>query len=334
MENLALRVGSDRDPLETNLTAGLSFLAQDFQFDYAYHQYGDLSQNAAHTFSISYGISKEERIKEIIDVESPANKTLLFQDQVSVSGKVAPEVKRLLANDKEVAIEEGAFRFAQPLNPGKNSIRLTAYDAAENKLAEEKLRLLRLKEFSDVPEDFWVRVPISILAMERVVSGYPDGTFKPEGNITRAEICTLLMKTKGLTVKKLTRRTFKDVPVTHWAAGYIAEAVRGGVVKGYPDGTFRPNGLITRAEGVATIARFAKLPAARVLESPFTDVPGRHWAAKEILSAKEAGLLQYLEGKDFELNRKLTRAEVVEILSKTEMLRPKIEEMLDFEEGY
>ncbi|MDD5382862.1 MAG: S-layer homology domain-containing protein [Candidatus Margulisbacteria bacterium] len=330
---LAVRAGSDQDISETNLTAGLSVILSGFMFDYAYHQYGSLSQNTTHTFSLSYGIFKGEAAgkKDYIEIVNPKDKSVFFDDLANISGKVLPEVKKLEVGGKEITLSDGGFRFQQPLDLGKNQLALIAYSEQYIQLDEKQLRLLRLTKFKDVPENYWVRIPISVFAMEKIVSGYPDGTFKPEGKITRAEMCSLLMKIisfQGTTSKV----KFKDVPAKHWAAKYIAQAVDSGAVKGYPNGTFRPNGPITRAEGVSIVARFLKLPEPKVLEAPFVDVPGRHWAVKEILSAKEAGLLKYL-GRNFEPNQKLTRAEVVEILSKTSLLAPKMEAILNFKGG-
>jgi hypothetical protein len=82
------------------------------------------------------------------------------------------------------------------------------------------------------------------------------------------------------------------------------------------------------------IARFAQLPEPRLVELPFTDIPGRYWAAKKISAASEAGILQYLKGKPFEPNKKLTRAEVAEMLSKTKLFAGKISDIMDWEHGY
>ena len=331
--SFAVRGGLDQDPLETNLTAGLSFLFSGFKFDYAYHQYGSLSTNTTHTFSLSYGIFKEKAVTEYLKVNNPPDQSVLFNNTVTVEGQVLPEVLRLETDSKEISLERGGtFQYSHSLNLGKNKILLTAYGAEEKRLEEEKVKVLRLKSFFDVSPGHWARTPIAILAMENIVSGYPDGGFKPEGNITRAEMCAMLAKTRPSPyIPKPVK--FKDLK-KHWATKFIAQAVEEGAVKGYPNGTFKPNGFITRAEGVAVIARFAKLPQATVLEAPFTDVPGRFWAAKEILSAREAGMLKYLEGRSFLPNQKMTRAEVAEILSKSPMLFPKVEEMLDFERGY
>ncbi len=329
----AVRAGLDQDPLETNLTAGLSFLFSGYEFDYAYHQYGNIAANVTHTFSLSYGVFKEKVVKEYLKITNPLDKSIVFDETVTVEGQVLPDVARLETDSREISLERGGFfQYSHLLSLGKNKILLTAYGADEKRLEEEKLRVLRLKSFTDVPPDYWARTPIAILAMENIVSGYPDGKFKPEGSITRAELCSMLAKTRPSPYLPKSVK-FKDLK-KHWATKYIAQAVEEGAVKGYPNGTFKPNGLVTRAEGVAIIARFAKLPSAAVLEAPFPDVPGRFWAAKEIMAAREAGMLKFLEGKRFEPNKKMTRAEVAEILSKTPMLSSKVEEILDFERGY
>lgn len=318
LPNFALRAGSDQDPLESNLTAGLSFIFNDFQFDYAYHQYGSLAANTTSTFSLSYGVSKTTpEKKELLVIDRPADGQTVFTDEITVEGRVQPAVKRLTVAGREVTLErDGSFHYLQPLAPGRNFLTFEAF-ANGPKLAEKTIGVTRLKSFADVPADYWAAVPISVLAMKNIISGYPGDLFKPEKNITRAELCSLLIRSEPQTSILKTRVKFKDLSSKHWAMDYIAVAVGEGIVKGYPDGTFRPNGLVSRAEGVAVIARFARLPEPTVLETPFADVPGRHWAYKEITAAKQAGLLNYLENKTFEPDRKLTRAEVAEILYRT-----------------
>src|SRR5665647_1270425 len=83
-----------------------------------------------------------------------------------------------------------------------------------------------------------------------IIEGYPDGTFKPDGNITRAEMAVMVIKAMGLDSVEKPNLEFtdaKDIP--SWAAGYIKTAVDKGIIKGYPeDGTFKPEDKITRAE--------------------------------------------------------------------------------------
>ncbi|MBN2057478.1 MAG: S-layer homology domain-containing protein [Candidatus Saganbacteria bacterium] len=332
---LALRLGSDQETSETNFTAGLGVIFSEFEFDYAYHQYG-AAENNTHVFSFSYGVGAELPAqggqKKMLSLQSPQDESVLFRDSTEVRGTVAPSVKWVSINAQPVPLLNNSFSALVSLKLGKNLIEVSAFDDANKDLAYAKVRILKLKSFADVPNDHWAARPIAIMAMENMVSGYPDSTFRPEGGITRAEMCALLMKIRGGSgVKQPT--IFDDVFKSNWASGYISGAVEAGLVNGYPDGTFKPNGKITRAEGVIIISRFAGLNDSRLLQSPYPDVPGRHWAAKAVMSAKEAGLLDYL-GTTFGPNAPLTRAEVVYMLSKTPQVKPTIDRVLNFEEGY
>jgi hypothetical protein len=206
------------------------------------------------------------------------------------------------------------------LGEGKNAVLLEGKDQQGKLVASKKVRCLRLKIFPDVRIDYWVAQPISLLAMQGIISGYPNGTFKPLGNITRAEMCTLLMKSETRNPKSETNPNFQDLKPDHWAAKYIIQAAEQGVVKGYPDGTFRPNGNITRAEGLAMIARFAGIKE-EVWTSQFPDISHAFWAAPIISGSYNAGLLEYLKGKDFKPKRLLTRAETVEMLYRTQYVK-------------
>lgn len=339
--NVALRIGSDQDGGENSLTAGLGFLVSGTGFDYAYRSYGGEAATTTHVFSLSLGVPQvkgpEKKAAGLergtyVQVLNPPDKSIVYTDTINVEGTVDPRVKKLRISALTVPLLDNSFGARRLLHLGKNPLLVQAFDEQGNKLEEELIRVLRLKKFTDVSETYWVAQPIAVLAMDKIISGYPDGTFRPAGTISRAEMCAVLMKIKGVMGEKQPTLFF-DVPKKHWASGYISEAVKDGIVKGYPDGTFKPNGRITRAEGAVIIARFLNLPEPKLFEPPFPDVPGRHWAARQIMSAKEAGLLQYITGY-FDLTKPLTRAEVVEMLSKSDLVRPKIDEMLDFEEGY
>ncbi len=372
LQMLDIRLGIDQDYVGTNgadleatnnLTMGVGLYFGNFRFDYAYHQYNQVSDNDSHYFSLSYGISgyeEEEKELQPYFVVLPADQTILFYENVNFKGIILDEdISRVDIDLVDVPLDKNRFKVRFPLDLGKNSFVVRGYEdrALVN---SQKVRILRLKRFNDVSVRHWAAVPISILAMEKVISGYPDGNFKPEGKITRAEICSLLIKSlspaelkraeklltpvsvefeesEGLDVIAIseeTQLTFKDVPGNHWAARYIALAVQLGIVNGYPDNTFRPNGYITRAEGVTIIARFAKLPPSRLAELPFPDVTGRHWAVRYIAAARDEGLLKYIGDGKFEVNRDLTRAEVAEILSKTPALSPIVQQWLNWDEGY
>lgn len=106
-------------------------------------------------------------------------------------------------------------------------------------------------EYSDVSGDQWFNNAISTLANAGILTGYPDGTFRPNANITRAELAVIAAKFDDLTsgTSKLT-----DIE-GHWAEDYINSAYNKGWVSGYPDGSYMPDNAITRAEVVTLVNR-------------------------------------------------------------------------------
>ncbi|MBN2058761.1 MAG: S-layer homology domain-containing protein [Candidatus Saganbacteria bacterium] len=186
-----------------------------------------------------------------------------------------------------------------------------------------------LKTFTDVTDGYWARRPIEYLATLGIMNGYPDQTFRPERSLTRAELAALLVKAKGFDLVGARQQVFTDVKANSWVAPYVKVAVDRQYVKGYPDGTFKPDRQITRAEAAAVFAKFGGFYIKdKVSESGFPDVPAGHWAAPAIAADRQEGLFEYLVGKDFQPNAYLTRAEAAEILSKTPLIKDRIKEML------
>ncbi|MGG0643263.1 S-layer homology domain-containing protein [Sporosarcina gallistercoris] len=108
--------------------------------------------------------------------------------------------------------------------------------------------------FPDVPKSSRFHDEIQYLVSKKVISGYTDGTFAPKKEVTRAEAAIFigrLLKLDG--TKRVTK--FKDVGKNSSASGYIASAVKEGIINGYPDGTFKPDALISRGDMAAIVDR-------------------------------------------------------------------------------
>jgi hypothetical protein len=106
--------------------------------------------------------------------------------------------------------------------------------------------------FSDIPESHWCYSYIETAKTRGVIDGYRDGEFKPNRNITRAEISKMTASAANLgAVNK--SASFKDVPESFWAYDYIVAAKENNIVSGYKDGAFRPTSNATRAEAVKMI---------------------------------------------------------------------------------
>lgn len=142
--------------------------------------------------------------------------------------------------------------------------------------------------------------------------GYTDGTFGPERNMTRSEVTVMFARllTEQIEADKTYSNTFNDVPESHWAADYIGYMQQFGIIAGYPDGSFRPDAPVARAEFAAIASRFEKLTAGT---KSFADVPADHWAAKYINFAATRGWVSGYTDGTFRPENPITRAEVAAV---------------------
>ena len=166
----------------------------------------------------------------------------------------------------------------------------------------------------------WINVtaPEELKSDEHIayINGYPDGTVRPEDNITREEIAAIFYRLLKDDVKakiETEEHTFADVEEGRWSSKEVATMANGGYLKGYVDGTFRPGANITRAE-LATIAgRFLKAVVAGGRD--FDDIAG-HWAEENIKSiANNEWIIGYEDG-NFRPDDYITRAEAITIINR------------------
>ena len=146
------------------------------------------------------------------------------------------------------------------------------------------------KTFTDVPTDAWYAKAVNTLASLGMLGGYPDGTFQPERTITRAEFAVVALAfTDGGSGASC---SFTDVNRSDWFYPYAAQASAYGWIGGYPDGSFRPNNKITRAEvsvivnnmlGRDADERFIDRNQDKLVS--FTDLTSSHWAYYAIMEA-------------------------------------------------
>lgn len=147
------------------------------------------------------------------------------------------------------------------------------------------------------------------------IIGYPDGTVQPNGQITRAEATTIFFRllTEESRSANLTKTNgYTDVAFDAWYNTAVSTMTKAGIVDGYPDGTFRPDAPITRAEMAKIISLFAKLDKS---ESRFSDIAG-HWAEAYIrLAAGNGWIAGYPDGT-FGPQRNITRAETATMINR------------------
>src|SRR5665648_130988 len=112
----------------------------------------------------------------------------------------------------------------------------------------------------------WAQTTIQAWVDQGTIKGYPDGTFRPENNISRAEFTILVNGMFGYT--KMAANTFTDVKADAWYANTIAIGIEAGYINGYPDGTFKPENYIKRGEAVVALDRSSKYIAPVVVVTP------------------------------------------------------------------
>ena len=147
------------------------------------------------------------------------------------------------------------------------------------------------------------------------IMGYPDGTVQPEGQITRAEACTIffrLLTDSSRDYYFSKTNDYTDVNAGDWFNNAISTLSNAGIVTGYNDGTFRPNQPITRGEMAKIIANFANLNKGT---KSFTDLSG-HWSKSYVeLAAGNGWIAGYPDGS-FRPDQKITRAETVTMINR------------------
>ena len=170
-------------------------------------------------------------------------------------------------------------------------------------------------EFKNIRENHTLEVKVAkLLTGDHIayIKGYPDGGVHPEANITRAEVSAIfyrLITDSARDQYAASSSRFADAN-NSLAAMEIATLTSAGILKGYNDGTFRPNASITRAEYATIASRFDKLSGGT---KTFSDVPSSHWAYAAITSAEEKGWENGYSDGPFCPENAITRAEVVKI---------------------
>jgi len=178
--------------------------------------------------------------------------------------------------------------------------------------------LRQIPEFTDWNNKHWSYGYLSDLIGRGIVSGYANGTMRPDREITRAEFVKILLSAGNIAVNTAQNNTnFRDMSGVDWSLPYVEQALRYGLVGGYADGTFRPNKSITRAEAVKILAEFQNLDLPENTESVFMDVADDTWYAPYVEAVREAGIVTGYADGTFKPEKAITRAEASKIIEKS-----------------
>jgi hypothetical protein len=168
--------------------------------------------------------------------------------------------------------------------------------------------------FQDVTPDYWAYTYVQQLACSGIISGYPDGTFKPQNPTTRAQLTKMIVLSEGWTLANPDTPSFVDVDSSHLFYRYVETAFAHGVVHGYAGGLFKPDAYVTRAEvaKMLVLARGWDL----TVQAPYTlcDVSTDHWAWTYVQIALQHGTFTGYANGCFLPDAFATRAQLAKVI--------------------
>ncbi|MGA7732099.1 MAG: S-layer homology domain-containing protein [Chloroflexia bacterium] len=178
------------------------------------------------------------------------------------------------------------------------------------------ITVTRRHHWADVGEDHWADGPVQYLYDKGVISGYGDGSFRPNETVTRAQFAKMLVGAMEWELVMPQTPTFSDVPADSWAYSYIETAYAHGVISGYADSTFRPGAPVTRAQ----VAKMVYISRAWSLDAGaetvnFNDVQQGDWYYTYAMAAGASEIMAGYEDHTFRPNAPATRGQVAKILT-------------------
>ena len=237
----------------------------------------------------------------------------LEQQQIELKQKEEQEKQELELKQKEK--QELELKQKE-----KQELELKKKEEQEKREVELERAVSNLQvapqSFPDVPG--WAEESVNYLVNKKVITGMPDGTFSPHSVLSRAEAATIMAKVLGLEVKEGDKPTFIDSK-DNWASSYIAAVEKAGVIKGEGNGKFNPYGQMTRAAMATMLVQAYQLDSKVNGELPtlFNDVKD-HWGEKFINILVELGISSGIDGKQWQPDKSITRAEAARLVAVTD----------------
>lgn len=239
----------------------------------------------------------DSRIK--LEVYNPGKYTVkvratAYVDGVSATKDATLNITKLTQAETEKKRGEEHMPYISGYSDGSFKPDLPITRAETARLMVNVLDLKYISEDSDltdISDRNWFYDDVVLMQSKSILTGYEDGTFRPDNNITRAEFCVVVSRALGVSGAS-GKSKLSDV-TNHWAAPYINALVKKKVITGYTDNSFKPDASITRAEAVKIInALLGRTPNSdKVAEAGgnnnFYDLKKKHWAYYEILEASE-----------------------------------------------
>gem|GEM_PF-2756746 len=340
--------GSSQQKLETNTLDGLKIVKEAYPVTT-----GIIAENVTiSTANSDVTVGLPNGVK-ITDADGKPFVGNITPPEIVHVNAPAPENKTILGNIYEIGIKDKGITFDKPvtlrfalpvvtkstdkiavyyldestntwtiagnggkiMSDGKGGLVVVVEVTHFTKFSVMKSLNIVAKTFIDITSH-WSKTYVEDIATRGIINGYSDNTYRPDSNMTRAELVKIAVNMFGLKVNNnITVNPFKDVPAGEWYGPYIKVALDNKIVKGYSDGSFRPNNYITRAEALKVLFETAKVTLPTTVNLTFSDIINSGWYAPYVEFAVVNGIASGVSKDKFEPARFITRGEAAKVSS-------------------
>ncbi len=249
------------------------------------------------------------KTKKVMDSEIQLDEVILIQsdDSVSQLSKVMPHIQ-----NGQITIEAQTGHSHSGSNDSQT--HKTSDTDSQQSVVDKQTPVS--KSLHDI-QGHWAEGDITRLVNQKIVSGDPDGRFRPEDQVTRQEFAKMIVLAAGLQEELNPSLDLTDKNgIADWSKGYVAAAVKAGIINGYADRSFKPQQNITRAEIAVMAVRALGLNVQAGNIAQFNDahaIPG--WAQSNVAAAAAKGIINGFPDGTFQAGGSATRAQAAKIIS-------------------
>lgn len=203
----------------------------------------------------------------IVEVSSPTDRSVFFNDRITILGKVSNMVSAVEVNGEKVKLDNYAFTHPFSLTDGKNLVSLRV-QMSDGKWFNYFGRVLKIRRFEDIGRSFKGRRDIEFLSTMGIIKGRADGLFYPDEDMTRLDLTKFLVDLFELPIGTVEYDLFLDLSVDNPDAGYVQAAVDEGLITSFPDGTFRPDGSLSYEDAFNALVNNGIIESEEVVIDP------------------------------------------------------------------
>ncbi len=236
----------------------------------------------------------------------------------SETGGVIVKLVNTLSSDADVNVKVSGAKVKSTAK----TVVMSGDTSLENSLENKDAIVPKEGEITNASESFVYSAPANSLSVIRLetdaaarnayISGYGDGTFRPDNTVTRAEAASIITNVSG--AKPNGSNKFSDVSESAWYNDSVSAASAAGYITGYPDGAFKPENTITRAEMAVIICKYTGVNVSES-DSAYSDTDG-HWAKNYITALGKKGIITGYSDGMFRPDKTVTRAEAVTMINR------------------